>query len=128
MSKEIKWKCLGDEYLLIKKDEKKIIPTELWWSSVAGGKPTDSELKSIWQRAWQYPGSTSLENNLTSCIEELSELKEYIALCDKDLSNMRIAYNKEEITKEELQYHETLSFIAHQQLNTVKQEISKSIN
>ena len=123
MSERIEWKCLGDEYLLTRGTQQRVVPSELWWKSFTGASPTPEELERLWTTGQPERARDRNEKEAIRLAAVVSELSGYLKEMQEELGRMQADAKAGNGSPEALKLQFQLVDAAREQLNAAKDEL-----
>lgn len=128
MDDRIEWKCLGDEYLLMRGTARRMVPSELWWKSFTGTSPTQDELQRLWQTGHMERPRETHERELARLTAVVAELQTYVAEAGVELDTLREGLRDGTVTKERVGLQDALLQGALEQLRLAREELRYGAN
>lgn len=122
-SERIEWKCLGDEYLLTRGSQQRVVPSELWWNSFTGASPTQEELERLWTAGQPERARDRNEKEALRLTAVVSELSGYLKEMQEELGRMQADARAGNGSPEALKLQVQLVEAAREQLHAAKDEL-----
>jgi hypothetical protein len=123
MDHDIDWKCLGDEYLLIRGAMRRVVSSDLWWATLRGAAPTKAELEQLWRQGLVQHDVEDGGRRTRDHLALVAELKAYIADAESELKTARAEAAAGQLSKEEVRRQEALLESVREQLRAVELEL-----
>lgn len=124
----IEWKCLGEEYLLMRGSQQRVISSEFWWSSFAGASPTQEELERMWSAGQPERARDRHEKEAARLAAVVHEMTQYLKELEEEQVRLQQEARAGNASPEALKLQQKLVDAAREQLMGARDELRQVAN